>query len=373
MPDPPRPGAGGPLDVAPVRPDQVAGIGVRVGALLLDQLLVCLVVTVAVVVAVAAVGGDDSPGAGLLLVPGALGLLVGVGQWVAEARTGATLGSRLLGIRTLSARTGLPAGLLAILLRQVVLTAGSVVVLVGTYVVAASGTWDASPSRRGWHDKAAGTMVLRAGSASPASRRAAALGATRPPAPPAARPATSGVPQPWSPPTEAVPPPPAPAAPSISAVAVAPPPPPPPATTTSPVLGALELTRAVPREPAPVPDALQAAPAPAPSRLRLVFDTGEVVDVEGAGLVGRNPQPGPGVDVAHTVAIADPERSVSKVHLEFAPDGDGLVVVDRGSTNGTVVVDPQGRGRSLAPGVRARLEVGWLVLFGDRSFLIEQR
>ncbi len=104
-----------------------------------------------------------------------------------------------------------------------------------------------------------------------------------------------------------------------------------------------------------------------------MFDTGEVVDVAGDGLVGRNPQPGAGVRVTHVVAIADPERSVSKVHLEFAPEGDGLVVVDRGSTNGTVVVDPQGRGRSLTPGARARLEVGWLVLFGDRSFIIEAR
>ncbi|HEY0215327.1 MAG TPA: RDD family protein [Cellulomonas sp.] len=142
-----------------MRPDQVAGIGVRVGALLLDQLLVGAVMAAAAAVLVVR-GGASGPGA--LLVPGVLGLLVGLGQWVAEARTGATLGSRLLGIRTLSARTGRPAGLLAILLRQVVLGAGALALYVGIYVVAASGTWDTSPSRRGWHDKAAGTMVLRA-------------------------------------------------------------------------------------------------------------------------------------------------------------------------------------------------------------------
>ena len=72
-------------------------------------------------------------------------------QWVAEARTGATVGSAVVGIRTVSPSTGRPAGLLAILVRQLVVGAGALACLVGQWVVVASGAWD--PARR----SAAGT------------------------------------------------------------------------------------------------------------------------------------------------------------------------------------------------------------------------
>ena len=72
---------------------------------------------------------------------------------------------------------------------------------------------------------------------------------------------------------------------------------------------------------------------PQTTGLRLLFDTGEQIDVTGDGLVGRNPGPEPSAD--HVVAIDDPERSISKVHLAFGLEADGrLWVMDRGSTNG---------------------------------------
>ncbi|MDC7123782.1 FHA domain-containing protein, partial [Cellulomonas fimi] len=103
--------------------------------------------------------------------------------------------------------------------------------------------------------------------------------------------------------------------------------------------------------------------------LRLVFDTGERVVVEGDGVVGRDPSD---AGVAHVVAVDDPQRSVSKVHLAFGPeDGGRLWVVDRGSTNGTFLVAPDGAGSALAPGARAVVEAGWTIRFGQRAVRVE--
>ena len=129
-----------------------------------------------------------------------------------------------------------------------------------------------------------------------------------------------------------------------------------------PHLSELEHTRL--REPAP-----ESAPV---HGLRLRFDTGEQIDVTGDGLVGRNPGPEPSAD--HVVAIDDPERSISKVHLAFGLEADGrLWVMDRGSTNGTVVVGPDGRSAALVAGARATVAPGWTIRFGRRSVQVTQR
>jgi len=524
-----------------VAPGAVAPVGVRVGAFTLDVVAVGAVGAVAFAVARLALGAVTTA----VLVADAVTLAFGIGQWVAEATTGATLGSALLRIRTLSATTGRPAGLARILLRQLVVGLGSLVCGLGAWVVAASGAWDKGVAQRGWHDKAAGTVVLRAdavGGAVPAdvagsyaSAVARAVGAppaapTRvrlvaagsseagadvapdapplagavvtPPTPAAAvvapaqaapvpeptddraptaatppagqqpvpalsaaatptataadvpawsapvvpafpvtaqpGPATTDLPNPYTaatpivpvpvpvpvpearpagparldpatgliagPPgfdapaeTGATPPPsrdvhatapapgvPAPSTPAATTAAAVPPPTaaptpvwaPTPASVPAPTwaspetsarrvtddLGDLEHTRLRPAAPA-------TTPAPA---LRLAFDTGEVVDVVGDGLVGRNPSAQDGV--AHLVAIDDPARSVSKVHLAFGPGGAGqLWVVDRGSTNGTVLVRPDGTRATLPAGARATIGAGWAVRFGERTVRLEAR
>ncbi|MBU4336603.1 MAG: RDD family protein, partial [Actinobacteria bacterium] len=143
----------------PVLPGAVAPVGRRLVALLLDQAVGGLVVVLGIVVWL---GAGLATGPTLLLAVVALSVLILGAQLVAEAVTGATLGGAVLGIRTVGARTGLPGGLIAILVRDLVLVAGSLVAGIGAYVVAGSGAWDPSPARRGWHDKVAGTMVLRA-------------------------------------------------------------------------------------------------------------------------------------------------------------------------------------------------------------------
>ena len=109
---------------------------------------------------------------------------------------------------------------------------------------------------------------------------------------------------------------------------------------------------------------------PVPPGLRLVFDTGERVDVLGEGVVGRAPQG----DVEHVVAIDDPARSLSKTHLAFGPAEPGtLWVVDRGSTNSTLVVRPDGTAATLPAGTRASVGPGWSLRLGERTVRVEAR
>lgn len=471
-PPPSRRTAAPPTGAYPVAPGAVAPIGSRALAYAIDGLVLLVAVGIGYVV-VAATGNlpaqVSDPGATriALLLPALLGLLVAIGQWVAEARTGATVGNATTGIRTVSYRTGRPAGLLAILVRQLVVAAGFLVLLVGEWVVVVSGTWDSSPAQRGWHDKAAGTLVLRARSVERASGVAAstawntAVARTMGDAPleapgfvpaaPGAGAASDVAPEPPSGPTAAaVEPPPGPSL--VTGAPGVPSRPAPPAASDLPgapatpeaagdeFLVPLVPVRRVPDPPAttrraarlaetaaagevitgmpgtspstpPPPARAQpvidvphtrpdSSPTPritqatsdlgelehtrlrpsaaeprvvAPVALRLSFDTGERVDVTGDGLVGRSPAAEEGV--GHLVPVDDPARSISKTHLAFGLDGAGdrLWVVDRGSTNGTVLVAPDGRSTALPAGTRATVAAGWTIRFGQRSALVERR
>ena len=69
--------------------------------------------------------------------------------------------------------------------------------------------------------------------------------------------------------------------------------------------------------------------------------------VEGLAIVGRGPEPRPGEEVAHRVALSSSDMSLSKTHAQFQIAADGtLVVMDRGSTNGTTLIR-QGAARAL--------------------------
>ncbi|WP_315099414.1 FHA domain-containing protein, partial [uncultured Cellulomonas sp.] len=142
-----------------------------------------------------------------------------------------------------------------------------------------------------------------------------------------------------------------------------------PVTAAMPTVGApgpgLRAVRPADQNPDPGPGTLQL-------RLHLRFDTGEALDVTGDGLVGRSPGAEDGV--VHLVPIDDPDRSVSKVHLAFGPEPGGrLWVLDRGSTNGTVLVGPDGRSAALLPETRAVVGPGWTVRFGRRSLVVHAR
>ncbi len=166
---------------------------------------------------------------------------------------------------------------------------------------------------------------------------------------------------------------PAPAQPAHRAPAHPAPVPPPPAHRASAAAGSAGWGASSPShsappaaQPAPSPAAAWQPPAPA-TRWRATFDDGQSFVVEGLVLVGRRPEPRPGEQVHHLVPLRSPEMSVSKTHAQFGPAADGvIVVVDRGSTNGTVLIR-QGAGRQLTAGKATTLRDGDKVMFGDRA------
>lgn len=126
------------------------------------------------------------------------------------------------------------------------------------------------------------------------------------------------------------------------------------------------------RRPQPMP--AQPAPAhphqPPAQRWRAHFDNGESFVIAGLALVGRRPEPRNGEQVAHLIPLQSADMSVSKTHAQFGPAPDGtILVMDRGSTNGTVLVR-QGMSRQLAPGRPAALLPGDKVVYGDREMTI---
>jgi uncharacterized RDD family membrane protein YckC len=446
--------------------DAVAPVWRRLVALLVDQALAVLVGSAGLVAVLPALRSDGSVGA--LLVPGLLLLLLAAGQWFAEAFGGRTVGGALLGTRTVSARTGRAPGLWAVLVRSVVQAAGVLLAGVGVYVVAGSGAWDEDPEQRGWHDKAAGTLVLRARAPrreDPAPEPAAPASVapeTRPTAPTSGPPRSAVVPAPQAsaraeprvaptsgppaaaeslaaevaespvpdaaespvpdvlespapdvlespvpdapeslapalpvpPPSPtsaanapAVPatPPEAPARPTVPVPPVAHPAPPAPRHAASSAPSPAGPPPAAPEAPTDLPDTTVptaslgdlehtrvgrwAGSLDAASTLALVLDTGERVTVTGPGLVGRRPAPGT-EQWAHLVTVDDPGQSVSSTHLAFWPVDGGLDVLDRGSTNGTVLLDAAGKPWSLPPGQPARVGAGWTLVLGSRRITV---
>lgn len=349
--------AGSRVGGEPVDPADVPPVGWRIVAVVVDVVLLAGVALLG-----RAVGGT----VGLAV---ALGVAL-LGLWAAAATTGAVVGGRVTGIRVVGLATGSPPGWAAAFVRGLVLGAGLLVAGVGVLVVAASGSFDAGPLGRGWHDKAAGTAVLRAralpvGGRAPAGVRDASARADAV-APTVATVVVDG----FAPPEPTGPTEPAPAGRRASAQPVG--------TAAdegfiSDVPGFAART--------PVDDLEHTRRAPVPQvaahasrrALWLVTGTDDPVEVTGDGAVGRNPAAGLDRHVTHLVTLRDPSRSLSKLHLLFGPEGDGLWVVDPGSTNGTVLVDPDGHRTVLTPGTQAHVAVGWSLLLGDRTVRVEAR
>jgi hypothetical protein len=106
------------------------------------------------------------------------------------------------------------------------------------------------------------------------------------------------------------------------------------------------------------------------ARYRLEFDDGRSVEVGETGLLGRDPAAEADEIVVHLLSLEDPEHSVSKTHLKFGAAADGFWVADRHSTNGTVLVMPDGDRTTLEPGVRTTVPPEAGVEFGNRRVTV---
>lgn len=295
-------------------------------------------------------------GAGVLgIVWLVLAVLVGV--------RGSTPGKSLTGLRVVHQGTGTPIGVGRALLRSAILALASVPTFaMGLATLAWTAVADRGRQRRGWHDHVAHSVVVDVRPVDAASedvddtpRHVVNLTALRlVPAPPVEAPTPSRRASPEPPVRRTAPVPDG----SVTPVPTTPPVTTPPVTTPPPDDGRT-VVRSHPR--------LQTGP-----RWRVTFDNGETFVVEGLALVGRRPEPRPGEQVHHLVPLASGDMSVSKTHAQFGPAADGaLVVMDRGSTNGSMVVR-QGVTRPLAPGKPATVMEGDIVSFGDRQMSVSR-
>jgi FHA domain len=117
------------------------------------------------------------------------------------------------------------------------------------------------------------------------------------------------------------------------------------------------------------------AETPAPGVLarpvaRLVFSSGETVEVDRPVLVGRAPAArAASSEQPRLVTVPSPQQEISSTHLEVragsGADHGSAVVTDLGSTNGTVLVQPGLAPEDLQPGVAVQLLPGAIIDLGD--------
>jgi hypothetical protein len=298
---------------------------------------------------------------------------------------GLTPGKAMLGLRVLSAEDARPIGVPKALLRTFLLGVATLPTLgFGAAALAWTAMVDPSGWRRGWHDLRTGSVVVDV-RARPVPeerdyeppRQVVNLTAMRlvpaSPTPPRRVP-TRGK-RPPALPTE-----PAPAAPTVTPrqglgwplVGDAP-----GASVPTPLP---PLPQRGPRPSAPPPEfsiTERTRPRPAdtadpPARWQVTFDTGERFEVRGLTLVGRRPEPRPGEPVKRLVTLPSDDMSLSKTHAQFqvVPDG-ALVVMDRGSTNGSLLIRA-GVTKRMAGGKPATMRDGDRVRFGDREMTVSR-
>lgn len=115
------------------------------------------------------------------------------------------------------------------------------------------------------------------------------------------------------------------------------------------------------------------APA-APAIGKLTWDNGEVHEFSGAVLVGRDVTLDEGVMEGQlgSMVPGGQNDSMSRVHAELRPHGDEVVVLDRGSTNGTFLWDDASKvWQRLVAGEPQTLRPGAVLAFGERTATFE--
>lgn len=159
---------------------RVASMGRRFGARMIDGVIIGIVYAILVVAGVAGsadsisdcdpssaayqscvndASGDFAASFGAVL--GVLWVLTLLYEWLLIALVGATLGKLAVGLRVVKADTGQKPGLGSSFIRWIIPIVGSFACGIGQLLVYLSPFWDKSGRQQGWHDKAAGTMVVQ--------------------------------------------------------------------------------------------------------------------------------------------------------------------------------------------------------------------
>lgn len=374
----------------------VAELERRFAAFAVDRLLAWSLIA-AVGVATALFVSDD-----LWTVVGAVAgatVVIWLVLAVVQGVSGTSPGKAVSGLRVVHHGTGTPIGVGPALLRSLVLgVAGLPTFGIGVATLAWTAVEDRGRQRRGWHDHLAHTVVVDVRpvvevadtAADDAPRHIVNLTAMRlVPAPPVEQvrtpersehsmrrqPLPADLARPAPAPAPAPAPVHQPAHPQPMQHQPAQPQPVPAQQWSSPPAQTPAPPSQPPSHRLPAPP-VRPHPAPgtpmAPPRWRVHFDNGESFVIAGLALVGRRPEARAGEQVAHLIPLASADMSVSKTHAQFGPAPDGtIVVMDRGSTNGTVLVR-QGVSRQLAPGKPAALVDGDKVVYGDREMVVSR-
>lgn len=331
-----------------------AGLDRRFYALVLDALLLGVVFALAGLAWVRVASGHPTIMV-LLFVGTALVELLTVAAF--QGGSGLTPGKAALSLRLVSAEDGSPIGLGRSMVRTLIVGAAAVPTFgLGLATLAWTALSDPSGRRRGWHDQVAGSVVVEPVTATvtpsavieeqPAELVNLSVLRLQSPEPDPLPSAPQGRP------------------PGLLIESA----PRPPATAPAPESAAVPLTDGeIIRPPAGVRRA-----DPRPVTWTLAFDTGEVIEVAGMGLIGRRPEPRPGEHVRHVISLPSADMSVSKTHAQFHLADGVLVVMDRGSTNGTSLIR-RGVSRALPSGRPATLLDGDRVRFGDREMVVSRR
>ncbi|WP_062385142.1 RDD family protein [Demequina iriomotensis] len=345
--------------------------GKRLGAYLLDALVVWAMALVpfAIVFAVLANASDVGAATAATVFLWILSLAIPLAYMSSKGTAKGSVGHRKMGLTVVDTATGLPLGRGRAVGRWILL---GLIPFAPLSVLSSSG--------RGWHDQIVGSTVVDVAASvlpgddapEPASLAApvpapitavqidAAAVETAPAAEPEAAPAPSPAPAP------------VPVAVPIAAAPVA----------AASVITSVPGFASHAAEPAPVvahtgvadeDDDLDATRMSAPAATMVnaavvVWDDGTRVPLEGPVRFGRNPDPEPGVSA---VAVADGTRSLSKTHLELVLESGTVTVRDLHSTNGTLVRHASGAEERVAPGIAVRLAPGDEVVMGDRRLRIE--
>lgn len=304
--------------------------------------------------------GGDGTNLALVVLGVILGLAWAVVCWQQLAVEAASPGMRLMKLQLVGFLNGRPVGWGPVLLRWLVFAALSATGL-GLLLLLASVLM--SPRHQGWHDRAAGAVVIGARPLAP--RPAKAEAGTSRTAPPSSAHQGSTATQPVA----AQPAPASGAAPApVSAALV------PAAVAADPAIGP-ELAPLAGEPPtsepgrAPEPDGV---PVPSgPTRRTILdgwvaeLDDGREIAVRGLVLLGRNPQASEGEADAELIKLSDESRTVSKTHLALGVDDAGLFVVDRGSTNGSTITPPGRPAVPVGPFHAVSVAEGSVVSIGD--------
>jgi len=106
----------------------------------------------------------------------------------------------------------------------------------------------------------------------------------------------------------------------------------------------------------------------------LVFDDGSTFTLDDRYVLGREPETDALVqaDEARPIPLEDPQMSVSRVHAEIQLVGWDVQLMDRGSTNGTHILNERGDGWDrLVPDQPRIVAPGSRIAVGQRTFVYE--